>query len=125
LVLDAMREGIQVVDREWRYVYVNAAHAAHGRKTPADLLGRTMLEVYPGIDQTPMFGERTGCMQDRAPRAMPNEFVFPDESRRNFELRIEPCARAEAALARGARATRAGSARPCRWTLRHGSWTLL
>jgi hypothetical protein len=32
-VLDALREGIQIIDREWRYVYLNNAAAAHGRKS--------------------------------------------------------------------------------------------
>ena len=61
-VLDAMREGLQVIDRAWRYVYVNAAAARHGRVTPGDLVGRTMMECYPGIDQTPLFDTLRDCM---------------------------------------------------------------
>ena len=91
LVLESMREGIQVLDREFRYVYVNAAAAAHGRRSVTDLIGRRMQEMYPGIEQTPMFAELTACMLERSPRALPNEFTYPDGTRRNFELRIEPC----------------------------------
>ena len=42
-VLAAMREGLQIVDQDWRYVWVNPAAAAHGRRTPAELVGRTMM----------------------------------------------------------------------------------
>ncbi len=32
--LDTMLEGCQIIDRDWRYVYINEAAARHGRQTP-------------------------------------------------------------------------------------------
>src|SRR5688572_27748566 len=61
-IMDSLREGIQIVDSEWRYVYVNNAAAEHGRRDKGELIGRTMLECFPGIDQTPMFGVLRACM---------------------------------------------------------------
>jgi two-component system cell cycle sensor histidine kinase/response regulator CckA len=90
-VLGSLREGIQVIDREWRYVYLNAAAAQHARKNAAELLGKTMLEAYPGIETTEMFREVRRCMDERVTAAMQNEFAYPDGSHRTFELRIEPC----------------------------------
>ncbi|TNF35475.1 MAG: response regulator [Deltaproteobacteria bacterium] len=87
----AMREGLQVIDREWRYVYVNAAAAAHGRSTVEALLGRTMMECYPGIDQAPIFGILAACMDGGEPRALRNVFEFEDGVKRTFELRVAPC----------------------------------
>lgn len=54
-MIDALREGLQVIDREWRYVYLNAAASAHGRRPREELLGRTMMECYPGIETTELF----------------------------------------------------------------------
>src|SRR6187402_1798561 len=90
-VLDAMREGIQVVDRDFRYAYLNAAAAAHGRRPREELIGRTMSECYPGIEGTELFSLLRRCMETREPSALQNEFVYPDGKHRVFELRIEPC----------------------------------
>jgi PAS domain S-box-containing protein len=89
-VLDNLLEGCQVIDHQLRYVYVNATAAAHGRTTVEELLGRTMMEAYPGIETTPMFRVLRRCMEDRVPQVMENEFLYPDGSKRWFELRIEP-----------------------------------
>ncbi len=43
-IVGSLREGLQVIDREWRYVFMNEAAAKHGRSTPQELLGRTMME---------------------------------------------------------------------------------
>ena len=39
-ILDSMREGFQVIDREMRYVHLNVAAAGHGRTTSDAQIGR-------------------------------------------------------------------------------------
>jgi len=91
-ILDGLLEGCQIIDREWRYVYVNDAVARQARKGKHELLGSRMMDVFPGIDQTEMFGILEKCMQDRAVSRMLNEFTFPDGSRGWFELSFQPVA---------------------------------
>ena len=88
--LDFMIEGCQIIDFDWRYVYVNEAVARQGRKKKEELLGYTMMQVYPDIDRTEMFGHLRNCMINRVPHKMDNEFVFPDGSKAWFELYMEP-----------------------------------
>ena len=88
--LDSMFEGCQIIDYDWRYVYVNEAAAKHGRKKKEELLGYTMMQVYPQIDKTEMFNHLRNCMTNRVPHEMENEFTFPDGSKAWFELHIEP-----------------------------------
>jgi two-component system, cell cycle sensor histidine kinase and response regulator CckA len=88
--LDNLLEGCQIIDRDWRYRYVNEAAAAHGRRRREELLGRTMMEAYPGIEQTPMFAALRQCMTERVHRSLENEFTFPDGARGWFELRFDP-----------------------------------
>ena len=57
--LNAIQEGVQVVGFDWRYLYVNDAVCKHGRRPREELLGRTMQECYPGIDETAMFRSLT------------------------------------------------------------------
>lgn len=89
-VLDAMLEGCQIIDFDWRYVYINEVAAEQGRRSPEELLGHTMMEMYPGIDSTELFSVLRKCMWNREPRRMQNRFVFPDGSVGWFELSIQP-----------------------------------
>ncbi|MEJ2242003.1 MAG: PAS domain S-box protein [Candidatus Bathyarchaeota archaeon] len=90
LTLDSMLEGYQIIDFDWRYAYVNAAAAKQGRRKKEELIGHTMMEMYPGIEKTEMFGYLQKAMTDHIPHKMENEFTFPDGSKAWFELRIEP-----------------------------------
>lgn len=89
-VLDHLLEGCQVIGFDWKYLYVNDAAARHGRKSKRDLVGRTMMDAYPGIEKTAMFSMLGECMRDREPRQMENEFAFPDGSKGWFDLRFDP-----------------------------------
>ncbi len=89
-LFDGMFEGVQIVDFTWRYVYLNATAASHGRSSREALLGRTMMEAYPGIETTEMFGLLRRCMEAREPQSMVNAFAYPDGGRAWFELRINP-----------------------------------
>lgn len=88
--LDNLRTGFQVIDFNWRYVYVNPAAAAHGRRTPDELVGHTMMEMYPGIEATPLFAVLRRCMTQRTAEFMHNLFMFPDGNLLWFEDRVEP-----------------------------------
>lgn len=88
--LDHMLEGCQIIDFDWRYVYVNDSVAAHGRRSRLELLGRTMMEVYPGIENTDMFAALRRCMTDRVPHRMENRFDYPDGSWAWFDISIHP-----------------------------------
>ena len=89
-VLDAMMEGCQIIDFDWRYVYVNDVVASQGKNSRDQLLNRTMMEVYPGIENTELFAALRQCMQDRRPTRLENQFLFPDGSIGWFELSIQP-----------------------------------
>jgi PAS domain S-box-containing protein len=91
-ILDSLREGVQVIDDDLRYVYLNRAAAEHGHTTVDALRGRTMTECYPGIEQTEMFALLVGCLRERRSGRMLNEFTYPDGRIAWFDLRFEPCA---------------------------------
>lgn len=88
--LDHMLEGCQIIDRDYRYVYVNDVAARHGRTAKEDLLGHTMMEKYPGIEQSEMFHHLRRCVEQRVPHVMENEFTYPDGSKGWFQLSMEP-----------------------------------
>ncbi len=88
--LDSLIEGFQIIAPDWTYLYVNPAAAAHANRRPEDLCGRKMWDVFPGIDETPIFAQLARCMAERTNAAIENLFTFPDGTSRWFELRISP-----------------------------------
>lgn len=88
--LDQLLAGCQLLDFDWRYLYVNDAVAKHGRKTREELLGRTMMECYPGIEEMPVFGVLQRCMLSRTPGHVEDKFWFADGSTGWFEISVHP-----------------------------------
>jgi len=88
--LDTMLEGCQIIDFEWRYIYINESGARQGRSVPEELLGKTMMEAYPGIEYTELFSKLRICMKERKSSRFENEFFFPNGSSGWFELSIHP-----------------------------------
>ncbi|MCB9361563.1 MAG: PAS domain-containing protein [Flavobacteriales bacterium] len=89
-IFDNMLEGVQVIDKEFRYFYVNEAVTKHGKSTKEEMIGFTMMDKYPGIENTKLFTLINKCMIDRKASKLLNEFQFPDGSNGYFELRIQP-----------------------------------
>lgn len=88
--LDSLLEGFQIIDFDWHYLYVNKTVSEQGMNTPEGLIGRTMMECYPGIEKTPLFAELKKCMEQRVALNFDNEFLYPDGKKKWFELRVEP-----------------------------------
>ena len=89
-ILESMMEGAQIISRDWRYVYINNTAVKQSRHTKEELLGHTMMEVYPGIEKSEMFINLRRCMEERIPRRMENLFAYPDGSSGWFELSMTP-----------------------------------
>jgi diguanylate cyclase (GGDEF)-like protein/PAS domain S-box-containing protein len=89
-VLDNLMEGAQIIGFDWRYLYVNDEVAKQGRQTKENLIGRTMMEIYPGIEDTAVYTTIKRCMEERTSHMMENEFTYPDGDKGWFELSIQP-----------------------------------
>ena len=89
-IFENMLEGVQVINKNWEYVYVNKSVVSQGKTSKEKLLGKTMMEAYPGIEHTAMFKKLEKCMATKTRKKILNEFEFPDGSKGFFELRMEP-----------------------------------
>jgi two-component sensor histidine kinase len=89
-ILDSLLEGFQVIGYDWKYLYVNSTVANQGQSTIGLLIGKTMMECYPGIENTFMFSQLKKCMNERVTLQFENEFMYNDGTKNWFELRIEP-----------------------------------
>lgn len=89
-IFNKMMEGVQVIDRDWKYLYLNEIAIKHSKSTAEELIGHTAMEMYPGIEKTEMFNILEKAMYDQIPGKMQNEFCYPDGSIGYFDLFIEP-----------------------------------
>jgi len=89
-ILDNILEGCQIIDFDWKYIYVNNAMINQIHKTKDDILNHSVIECFPGIENTKFFSILNNCMTNRVSSKMTNEFIFPDGSKGWFELCIEP-----------------------------------
>ncbi|MEP6987833.1 MAG: PAS domain-containing protein, partial [Chloroflexota bacterium] len=87
---DSLLEGAEIIGFDWHYVYVNDAVVGHGRQPKEVLLRSTVIELYPGIENTDMFARLRTCMEERTPQHFESEFMFPDGETTWFELTVQP-----------------------------------
>lgn len=90
IAIDQTIEGIQILNKNWEYVYINTAAANHGRSAKENLIGRKITDCYPGIESTPIFKEIKTVMETQTSRRTENLFNYPDGTKCWFELYIEP-----------------------------------
>lgn len=91
LLLDNLIEGCQIVDANWKYVYLNDSAIVHANKTRDELIGVRMMDAYPGIDETELFSVIKQVMETGESTEMDNHFVYPDGSQGWFHLHIQTC----------------------------------
>ncbi len=91
-IIRQLHEGFQLLDRDYRYLYLNDAALAQSRRPADQILGYTLRECYPGIEDTPFFAALERCLEQGESAFLENEFQYPDNSRASFELRVHPCA---------------------------------
>jgi len=88
--LNHMMEGVQIIDFNWRYLYLNDEAIKQSNYTANELVGHTMMEMYPGFEKAPLFSILERCMKERSSTHLDNEFIYPDQTSRWYELSIQP-----------------------------------
>lgn len=88
--LDNMMEGVQIIGFDWKYIYVNDALTRQSTYTKEQMIGHTVMELYPGVEDTPIFGNCLRCMKDRVSIQCENQMVFPDKTVEWFDQSFQP-----------------------------------
>jgi PAS domain S-box-containing protein len=84
-----MLEGVQIYDRDWRYVYINRQAEAQNRRPAEELLGRVFPDQWPGIEDTEVYRHMKRCMDEGSAQHLETVFVFPDGAEGVFEVFVE------------------------------------
>ncbi len=88
--LDTMMEGVQIIGFDGRLIYVNDKLADQAKFTKEQMIGRTLPELYPGVEQAPIYRSYQKCLKDRQPLHFEEKFEFPDQTVQTFEISVQP-----------------------------------
>jgi PAS domain-containing protein len=74
--LDNMLEGCQIIGHDWMYRYLNKAISDHSRRPEEELIGKRFMDVWPGIEDTEVFGIIKHCMEEKVSHHMEMNLSF-------------------------------------------------
>jgi len=87
-ILDNLTDGVQIINSEMKYIYLNKKLLADIQMTSESIIGYRMQDKFPGIENTEIYHEIQTCMQTQIAKSITNEFQFPDGRKTFHELKI-------------------------------------
>ncbi len=86
--LSKLSIGVQIIDKEMRYAFLNPALLKQVDKTLEEHVGKKMEEVYPGFNETEIYQTIQQCHQTGEFQKVYSEFVFEDGRMTYWELEV-------------------------------------
>jgi two-component system sensor histidine kinase/response regulator len=68
--------GFQIIDEDFRYVYLNRKTELLSKYPPGKLIGKTMMEMYPGIEQAEVFQAIKTVLRTGERKVISGEFTY-------------------------------------------------
>jgi PAS domain S-box-containing protein len=87
-ILENISDGVNILDHEWRYVYVNPAGARMVQRTPEQLLGKNLWELWPAAADSPFGAAYRKAMTERV--FVTVEAFYPEPLNAWYEVRCHP-----------------------------------
>jgi HD-GYP domain-containing protein (c-di-GMP phosphodiesterase class II) len=89
-ILDHLTEVCQVVDFNFRYVYVNEAAAEREYTSREKILGHAVREIHPNIEATPLFSHLKECMDERRSVEFEDRSSYPNSPFTTWKIKMDP-----------------------------------
>jgi PAS domain S-box-containing protein len=87
-ILESIRDSFMAVDKDWQITYINQRGLAYSNKSPADVFGKPLFEVFPEIIGTPLEAFYRKAMESQEPLTYENPSVVAFG--KHFELHAYP-----------------------------------
>jgi PAS domain S-box-containing protein len=92
VLLDALPDGVFVVDHQWRQVLVNRTGELFTGLPREKTLGEKITDVFPQLRDTKFLPALKEVMDGRKARTVKDRFVFDDGREGWYEVRVQPVA---------------------------------
>ncbi|HBS06439.1 MAG TPA: hypothetical protein DEA96_15835 [Leptospiraceae bacterium] len=87
-LLNQLSAGVQIIDPEMRYVFLNRVLLQEIAKSSDEMLSRFMHDVFPGIETTEIYEVIQEVIRTKKNRSVVNEFTFPDGKVSYYRLEV-------------------------------------
>lgn len=87
-ILDELKEGVQIVSRDLRYLFLNKFLLAELNMKPSEIIGYKMTDTFPNIEETQIYKKLQEILTTKEDQTFINEFKFPDGKQAFYEIRI-------------------------------------
>lgn len=87
-IFDELDEGVQIIDPEMKYVFLNTTLLRELNMERHDLFGKPMIEKFPGIDETKIYKKIIDCLERKQVNSYVNEFDL-NGVKTFYELKIQ------------------------------------
>lgn len=84
--LNNLADGVFVLDRDWRYVFVNEAALQLVKPSREELLGNKIFDVFPGIQKTTFFKAYKKTMQTGQIYNLEDSYPGPEGKKRYYQI---------------------------------------
>lgn len=90
-LIENMKEGIQLIGYDWKYLLINKSAIEHaGFSSAEELLGYTLMEKNPGIIHSAFYRFLEKCMKNRVPEIFITDVDSPDGTTGWLNVSMQP-----------------------------------
>ena len=90
MLVESITDSVYVLDRDWNYILINEAAAKLVQLSVDKMLNKNLLNLFPGIEETPFFKVYDSVMETKKMDRILNEFTYPDGRYGVYEVSVYP-----------------------------------
>ncbi|MCB1190849.1 MAG: response regulator [Leptospiraceae bacterium] len=87
--MDNFTFGVQVINDEFKYIYLNKILLSEIKMKSDQIVGRKMQDVFPGIENSQIYHAIQGCLSNGEAQKITNEFTLPNGKTTYYELNLQ------------------------------------
>ncbi|MCX7957757.1 MAG: PAS domain S-box protein [Deltaproteobacteria bacterium] len=89
-ILNNLSEGIQILDKDLKYLFVNKTFISQYGSNGENLIGKRVDEIYKDIEDTEWYKKILNSLKSNSKEELTSESVVPDGRKGYFLLKIKP-----------------------------------
>ena len=90
ILLNSINDSLYVIDKQWNYIIVNDTAIEHTGIPKDKMLHSNVKDLFPGVQETDLFGLFRRVMHDRNSGMTETEYTFANNTKKWYEVRVYP-----------------------------------
>ncbi len=90
MLLGSISDAVFVINREGQFLYVNDKATDRAQVSQDEMIGRNIIDLFPGIEETIIFKTQQQVFETGEPAVVTDEFTYPNGWKGWIEVHIYP-----------------------------------